>query len=501
MRQLIVRLGLNAAQFLSKLGITKQAAKAFGKEFGKSLAMGYAQEKIFDFFRKDANTEMAKVEADVGKRSTNIKRLLAGGFVAGATLAIGKSSLDSAKRFKDLMDQTGKGAQEVQEIDNAMKRNGQTMEGFVGKLDTINEARKDAVEKSPELRDTFRDFGVTLDDLRNPMLTNLDLAKKMGVALQGMSPTAEQRNALRDLLGKGGEQFLNALKGLGDKSPLDIFANETAIKNIDRANTLIGQIWQNIKNIGTNVIGGALGKLFGAIDGAEAPSGTNAKLATVRASGKLINAATFGLFDKLGGTSRAETDIITESGEAKLKASKNKKFIADNQFGGKDFVGPMPEGSGQKMFRLQEEKELGKLAFELAEQQKKTDFERLSRLGKEKSLQKEIIGLLDQADDAESTGFPVEAAEARNDAEKKQNQLDDLQRSNIPGLKMPFAADSLAQNNRLVGGAATDTFSLPIAIAIQRESLTTLKSIDKKLTPSKGQPGTNVIGELNKAFR
>jgi hypothetical protein len=502
LRKLIVSVGLNLAKYFKDLSWAKAGAKQFGKEVANGVAVGFVSEKIMGFFRKDANRELAAVENDVVQRSSSLKRKLAGGFAAGAIVAVGNASVQRAKRFKDFMDTTQKSAQEVQEADNAMKRNGQTMEGFVSKLDAVNEARKDAVESNPELRNTFRDFGVTLEDLRNPLLSNLDLAKKMGAALQGMTVTDEVRNSLREIFGKGGEQFLTALKGFGEKSPLDIFANETAIKNIDRANTLIGSIWQSIKNIGTNIIGAGLGKAFEGIESlsGSTPDGKKLGLGALRKFGGIVNALSFGMWDRNNMQASTDRNYLYGDKITELKR-KSGELPPIARATGEQF-GPGAEGfqAGQ-LFKLKEDKDLAKITFELAEAQKKTDFERLDRLSKEKKLREEILGLLAEAGVREGEGFAVQGAELRVDAEKKQLQLDELQRSNSPGLKFT-APDELAKNNRFVGGAGANDFSIPIALQVQRDQLTILKSIDRKITPAApAAGGAGAVAQLNQAFR
>lgn len=500
MRALIGRLALNTREWYKGLSGAKKAAVDFGKDVGYSVAVGKASDGVMGLFKKQAKEEGRIAEQEAVSTSSSIKRKLAGAFSAGAIIAVGKASIDSAQRVKSFADQTGLSVEEVQKADSAMKRNSQTMEGFESHLDNINDRRKDAVESDPKLRDNFRKFGITLDDLRDPLQSNLDLAKKMGAALRGMEVTPQVRNSLRDLLGKGGEQFLTALKDLDrQRSPLEFLISKEAVENIDRFTTKSVDLWQALKNLTGEAIGRGLGKLYGFMDGSEffsSPAKTMAGVKKYASRIPLVGSV-------FGDPATADMEYRNADTVERMKQrdAARRKLRDVNTFIGPPSAGFDAQQRSQQMFKTQEEKELGKLAFDLAEAQKKTDFDRLSRLGKEKSLREDILGFIKEADFAESQGFDVSAAELRVEAEKKQHELDDLQRQNLPGLKMPFAADSLAQNNRLIGGAATDNFSLPIAIAIQREQLTTLKSIDKKLTPSRGQPATDVLGALNKAFK
>jgi hypothetical protein len=320
----------------------------------------------------------------------------------------------------------------------------------------------------------------------------------MGAAFRGMNPTPEQRNALRDMMGKGGEQFFTALKDFDGKSPFEFLISDKAVTNIDRFNTKSGELWQTLKNLGGEAIGRGLGMVYNFVDSQESlssPAKMKAKaMQNIHALGRMFG---------IGNSTEANDEFNFKNADAisriKQKDALHKRGV---QYFDPQTLQPTPIGpsmEGKPMFDLQEEKEFRKGAFQLWEAQKKTDFERLNRLEKERTLKKEILGLLEEANDAENNGFPVQGMEARKEAEEKQLKLDELQRQALPHFQSPIAPDALAKANIFVGGARNDDFGVTTAIEIQREQLNTLKSIDRKLTAP--APAQNPANNFNPEFQ
>lgn len=151
---------------------------------------------------------------DFGFSAGTLKHQLAGVFSVFALERLGHHLLNAVTRFKDLSEQLNISTEEAQIFDAAAMHSGQRLEDLSGPLNKLAAARKNAAEGDEDLRATFLRMGVTLDDLQNPMLRNIDLMRKIAEFIQKVNFTAREAAEFRELFGKSGQRIAAIFRDL-----------------------------------------------------------------------------------------------------------------------------------------------------------------------------------------------------------------------------------------------------------------------------------------------
>lgn len=185
---------------------------------------------------------MAAAGKQVNRFGENLKSSLAGAFSAAATVAFIRSVAETTNRIKDLADQFKITTDEVQIADHALKQSGLHFENLGASLIRLGQSRRAAVEGNEELRESFARYGVSLNDLNNPLFRNYDILMKISAALRGKNINAREDAQLTDLLGDKAAKLTGALASLSEIKPPKLF-NQQDIEEINRATTAI----QNLK--------------------------------------------------------------------------------------------------------------------------------------------------------------------------------------------------------------------------------------------------------------
>ncbi len=169
---------------------------------------------------------LSKATQQASRFGSNLKATLAGAFGAGAMVAFAKGIADTVGRIKDLSEQFGVTTDEVQNIDYAMKQSGMSFEDFGAAMNKLGPARREAALGNEELRETFRKFGVSAEDLQDPLLSNKDILIKVAEAMRGTNVTAAEQAAIMDLLGTKAAKLANVLAGLDGFQAPSLFSEE-----------------------------------------------------------------------------------------------------------------------------------------------------------------------------------------------------------------------------------------------------------------------------------
>lgn len=134
---------------------------------------------------------------------TAIKSRIAGAIGPAALVAgfvaITKAAVNYASELKDLSEQNDLTLQETQKVAAVARDAGIGFERYARSLDMLGQRRKAAVEGNEELRKQFEQYGVTLNDLLDPEMRNIQLLEKMGIAISKIRLTSQQRAELREL--------------------------------------------------------------------------------------------------------------------------------------------------------------------------------------------------------------------------------------------------------------------------------------------------------------
>jgi phage-related protein len=169
---------------------------------------------------------LSKAGKQASQFGSSLKTTLAGAFGATAMIAFAKGIADTTGRIKDLSEQFGVTTDDVQNIDYAMKQSGMSFEDFGAAMNKLGPARREAALGNEELAATFAKFGVSAEDLQNPLLSNKDILMKVAEAMRGTNVTAADQAAIMDLLGPKAAKLANVLAGLDGFQAPSLFSED-----------------------------------------------------------------------------------------------------------------------------------------------------------------------------------------------------------------------------------------------------------------------------------
>jgi hypothetical protein len=270
--QAIATLGLRTRGFLNTLATSQGAWARFGRSvghtFGKSFAGSAGQAMGFLAINKlfapkpQAGGPMGTLENVTGLDPTKrgIRHRMKNALIAGVlgAGALGAMGIRRAMQVKDMSDVSDLSVRDTQEADKAARQNGRSFDDVATALSNLGAARKDAAEGNRELRDTFRAYGVTLQQLQNPQKTNLDLLKQMGAAIEGIKLTPAQRQDLREILGRSGDKLGPTIRAM-TRGSNSIMVGEGAANNIERGVNAVRGLASEGQAVAANATGSVLG--------------------------------------------------------------------------------------------------------------------------------------------------------------------------------------------------------------------------------------------------
>lgn len=189
---------------------------------------------------------LSKAGKQASAFGSGLKTVLAGAFSVAAITGFVKGIADTVGRIKDLSEQFGVTTDEVQNIDYAMKQSGMSFEDFGAAMNKLGPARREAATGNQELADTFAKFGVSAEDLQNPLLSNKDILMKVAEAMRGTNVTAADQAAIMDLLGPKAARLANVLAGLDGFEAPSMFSEED-IAAIDQISKELELFWRDVQ--------------------------------------------------------------------------------------------------------------------------------------------------------------------------------------------------------------------------------------------------------------
>lgn len=362
------------------------------------------------------------VDKLAGSSIHHLKSALAGVFALGAMEAFIHKTVEYASQIKDFSEQTGLTTDEVQRLAYAAKSVGLEFGDFQTALSKMGSARKDAAEKNDDLLRTFAAYGVELKDLQNPTLRNIDLLKQMAEAIKGTTLNSGDRQALRELFGKGGDKLAEVIGHLDDFKDRPLI-NKADIEAIDRLDKAIDRLTTRAKV----ELAGPIANAARVIDG-ETPE--------ERRKGLVGLAKTY-LGFMLPGAEQIYKSVTTPTGKSgnptSAVAGAKPALVAEANANTADLF------TDQRKIKLAEQQaQLNDLAY-------KNAFNLMSVDQKRAELVKEINRLLADSNTIRSAN-PAAAFDLRIEREKKIAELQGLPHPNRP-------TDSLLQ----IGGVMGDT--------------------------------------------
>ena len=174
-----------------------------------------------------AKSAAGKFSTDVsGGWSKEIGGKLAGAFgftavVAGIT-ELGRETIDYGKTIGDLSDQLNIATDDVQKLMIAGSRNGIEFEAIAKAITRIGEARQKALSGDNKAQQLFGRYGVSLKQLAEGQMSNLDLLKTLYGNAAAAGIGVQEQADLFDLSGKKGARLVSTFEALKNLGPIKL---------------------------------------------------------------------------------------------------------------------------------------------------------------------------------------------------------------------------------------------------------------------------------------
>jgi len=219
---MLVKLGLDSSQF--EMGIKR--AQSAGDKFGSSF-------------------------------KSSITSKIGGALSIAAVTGFAHSVSKAADDISDLSEQLNVSTDNVQRLQILAGETGVAFEKFSSVLSKVEEARIKATAGDADSIQTFKALGLSIEDLRNPQISNLDLSIKVAEAYKESGRSAETTAALIELYGiklKIAGASLAEFQSISDRGLI----SEKAISDLAKANALLEESQRLLQVKATPAITGLL---------------------------------------------------------------------------------------------------------------------------------------------------------------------------------------------------------------------------------------------------
>jgi hypothetical protein len=427
-------LGLNASNFRAGLNQAQSMARSAGNRIGSSLGGA-------------------------------ISGQLAGFASAAALTAFAKNLVDTAGHIVDLAGRTGMSTAALQEWDYALKQSGASIDGAVPFFEKLIASRKKALQGNNEMIASFRQLGVSIEDLKTKGAS--DLATQIAKAFE--SGNAEDLiTSLREVGGRGAGQlvaaFANGIEGLrAEARKVGAIIDDEALQKLDELGDNMESIWATVKAAAAPVLVWITDTVMKLLD-----------------SVKMVS-TWLGTFVSTGSFFKADEAATKFAGELADKEQAKRRERANGGRRGRGTGAGEPDETDKEA--KTQATELKRLQKTLYDQQFKNWYDQLSREQKMAVLKKTIadndVSRWIKLTDKEKVQKQIAAEEAKEKLRGLENQKP----------KTPKAANrsEIGVNELQKIGAYTSVNADTGILNVNKEMATSLKKIEAAVT----KPGTN----------
>ena len=171
---------------------------------------------------------------------------IGGALSIAAVTGFAHSVAKAADDISDLSDQLNVSTDNVQRLQILAGETGVAFEKFSSVLNKVEEARIKATAGDADSIKTFKALGLSIEDLRNPQISNLDLSIKIAEAYKESGRSAETTAALIELYGiklKIAGASLAEFQSISDRGLI----SEKAISDLAKANAQLEESQRLLK--------------------------------------------------------------------------------------------------------------------------------------------------------------------------------------------------------------------------------------------------------------
>lgn len=205
----------------------------------------------FDGSRFEAGVNRMAAVADAGAKkigqsfgrsiTSKLGQIFAVGTVVAGFEALIRNGVTYAASLKDLTEQHELTYKEVQKIQKVADDAGLSFENYANAISHFGDVRQNAIKGDEKARKLLQDYGLTLDQILDPTLRNVDAVQLLGGAISKLKLTPEQRADLKDIFGRGGNRLISSLPKIGGQE-LSMELSEKTIKQAEKVDKQLNNL-------------------------------------------------------------------------------------------------------------------------------------------------------------------------------------------------------------------------------------------------------------------
>jgi hypothetical protein len=216
-----------------------------------------------------------KIGVDATKFETDLKRVqglgekfgnsfksaitskLGQALTVGAVVGFAKSVIDASDRIKDLSDQLNITTNDVQRLQILSSETGISFDQFAKILEKTAKARIEATSGDEAQIQSMKALGVSMSDLTNDQISNIQLSIKLANAYKESGQSAQATTAITDLYGLKLRAAAAALADYESTASRDLISEKT-ISDLSKSNDLLDEQYRRLKAISSPTIAAGL---------------------------------------------------------------------------------------------------------------------------------------------------------------------------------------------------------------------------------------------------
>ena len=171
-------------------------------------------------------TGLKKASSLTDKFRNSISGQLGAALSVAAVGAFASKVVQTADAIGDLSEQLNISTDDVQRLQILANQTGVSFEAMAKSITAVSQERLKAVEEGGKARDYFKALGISVAELNDKSISNIDLITRMGKAHQNSGNSAQTQAAMIEILGVKAFKAAGALTKINDLGPIDLISKE-----------------------------------------------------------------------------------------------------------------------------------------------------------------------------------------------------------------------------------------------------------------------------------
>jgi|DEB19_MinimDraft_3_1074340.scaffolds.fasta_scaffold00105_22 hypothetical protein len=171
-------------------------------------------------------TGLKKASSLTDKFRNSISGQLGAALSVAAVGAFASKVVQTADAIGDLSEQLNISTDDVQRLQILANQTGVSFEAMAKSITAVSQERLKAVEEGGKARDYFKALGISVAELNDKSISNIDLITRMGKAHQNSGNSAQTQAAMIEILGVKAFKAAGALTKINELGPIDLISKE-----------------------------------------------------------------------------------------------------------------------------------------------------------------------------------------------------------------------------------------------------------------------------------